>query len=514
MPDSGQWRSALCYVEEFFRFLSPVISFTGSTPRPFARRGAPRALVSIVDHCVLPALWHMPLKASRVDSERRFAAQTPHRPSQSLQSNQIAHQQYPLSSDHPFPAHSHSSSNSMIGPTAPAAPYDPNVYPSYPPAERHQQDYEHFIMTQLSAPSTNPSGLSAAAAAAAGSTMARPPQAVYSDNIIDRMVQRDPYANPYAAPSSTSPQAILGTGGYLVHNQNLYAATGGSSYANATTAYPGAQAPGVMYTWSEPGLLSPDSIHSIESPPVVTQQGPTRSHTAPFYPAVNRSTTSPETEVPFSQIVARNNSTSPQSGWTASGSPTNPNYRHPEHFTTANGNGVMVAQQMQAVRAITTKNLKDELIFRRAPLRCNSMPSRNLKACSHASPMAEFSNRTHAPPPLRLQAHKPSRNQRICLQSMGPVLQTEGFKLTHLSRNISGRKMAAAVSRRDPQQRLTNPSKQLLQPGLPSKDAGKRTGSTASATSQGGGSNKRGRRYSGSDSSEEGAFAATQSARL
>lgn len=92
-------------------------------------------------------------------------------------------------------------------------------------------------------------------------------------------------------------------------------------------------------------------------------------------------------------------------------------------------------------------------------------------------------------------------------------------KLTPRSfRNISGRKLATAVSRWDPQQRLTNPhatpSTQLVQPGS-SVDAGKRTGPNAAATSQRAGSSKRGRNEveSGSSSSEA-PTAQAQSARL
>jgi hypothetical protein len=294
----------------------------------------------------------MSVLASAVESERRFASQPPHRQSQSLQSNHIAHQQHPLPSDHPFAAHSQSPSNSMIGPTAPAAPYDPNVYPSYPPAERHQQDYEHFII-QLSGPLTNPSGLTAPA----GTNIGRPPQAGYSDNIIERMVQRDTYAHPYAATSTTNPQTLFGVGGYAMQNQNLYAATGAPNYANATTAYPGAQTSGGMYTYSDPGLLrSPDSIHSIESPSVMMQQGPARAHTIPFYPAVNLPNGSPDSEVPFSQIVARN-STSPQHSWTAAGSPPDPNYNNTGHFPAPRSTttSAVIAPQVPAVRAIIIK---------------------------------------------------------------------------------------------------------------------------------------------------------------
>lgn len=79
-----------------------------------------------------------------------------------------------------------------------------------------------------------------------------------------------------------------------------------------------------------------------------------------------------------------------------------------------------------------------------------------------------------------------------------------GCKLIEPCRNIPRRKMAAAVSRRDPQQRLTNPqaapSKQLQQPD-PSTDAGKRTGANAPAAAQGGGTSKRVRKDVGSDSS-------------
>jgi len=293
--------------------------------------------------------------AQGVDPERRFAAQTVHRQSQGLHSNHIVQHQHPLPSGLPFPAHSHSPSDSMIGPTAPAAPYDPNVYPSYPPAERHQQDYENFIMTQLSAPMTNPSALSALQGGTAN-TIGRPPQPVYSDNTIERMVQRDSYATPYAAPSTTNPQAFLGSGGYPMQNQNPYAATNGTHYPNSTTAYSGTQAP--MYTYDANLLLSPDSIHSIESPTMMMHQGTTRAHTIPYYPSVNRTNASPEMEVPFSQIVARNNSNSPQNTWATSGSPPNPNYGNTGHFPVVRSTpakSASMAQQMQAVRA-TIKN--------------------------------------------------------------------------------------------------------------------------------------------------------------
>lgn len=252
----------------------------------------------------------------------------------------------------------------MIGPSAPAAPYDPNVYPSYPPPERHQQDYEHFIMTQLSVPNAidNPPGLSAPPP---GNMMGRPPQAIYSDNTIERMVQRDPYAVPYAG--AANPQALLGSGGYAIQNQNIYAATSGLNYVNGTTSYTDNQAPGGMYPYDPNLLLSPDSIHSIESPPMMMQQAPTRARTIPYYPPVNRTNGPPETEVPFSQIVARNASNSPQtqSTWAASSSPTNPNYGTAGHghysvvrsTTTKKGSsgGAVMAQQVQAVRPATQK---------------------------------------------------------------------------------------------------------------------------------------------------------------
>ncbi len=296
---------------------------------------------------------HMSALTSGVDSEQRFAAQALHRQSQTLQSNHTAHQHPPLPSDRPFPAHSQLSSSSMIGPTAPAAPYDPNVYPSYPLPERHQQDYEHFIMTQLSVPTANINNLPGHSAP---NTIGRPPQAVYTDNTIERMVQRDPYAVPYA---TANPQAFLGSsgGGYAMQNQqNIFAAaTNGPNYANGTNSYHDNQAPGGMYAYDPTLLLSPDSIHSIESPPVMMQQGPTRSHTMPsYYSPVNRTNGPSETEVPFSQIVARNNSSSPQTQtqttWLASGSPTNPNYGNTGHFpvgrstTAANQNGAVIAQ--------------------------------------------------------------------------------------------------------------------------------------------------------------------------
>jgi hypothetical protein len=291
--------------------------------------------------------------ASGVDSEQRFAAQALHRQSQTLQSNHTVHHHLPLQSDRPFPARSQLPSHSMIGPSAPAAPYDPNVYPSYPPPERHQQDYEHFIMTQLSVPNAidNPLGPSAPPP---GHNIGRPPQAIYSDNTIERMVQRDPYAIPY---SGTNSQAFLGSGAYPIQDQNIYAATGGLNYTNGTTSYPDTQAPGGMYAYDPNLHLSPESIHSIESPPLMMQQGPPRSHTMPYYSPANRTNGPSETEVPFSQIVARNNSTSPQiqSTWVASSSPANPNYSNPGHFsvarpTTTKQNGVVMA-----VRP-TTKN--------------------------------------------------------------------------------------------------------------------------------------------------------------
>ena len=288
--------------------------------------------------------------SSGVDSEQRFAAQALHRQSQSLQSNHTVHQHLPIPSDRPFPAHSQLPSNPMIGPTAPAAPYDPNVYPSYPPPERHQQDYEHFIMTQLSASTAinNQPGLHAHPPA---NTMGRPPQAIYSDNTIERMVQRDPYAVSYG---SAETQALLGGGGYAIQNQNqnIYAPTSGPSYTNGTNSYPDNQASGGMYPYDPNLLLSPDSFTSIESPPSMMQQqqGPSRSLTMPSY-------YSPE--VPFSQIVARNNSGSPQSHaqaqaqntWVASSSPTNPNYSSASHFPVARStaatkqNGAVTTQQ-------------------------------------------------------------------------------------------------------------------------------------------------------------------------
>jgi len=295
----------------------------------------------------------MSTAASGVDPEQRFAAQALHRQPPSLQSNHTVHPKPPLQSGRPFPAHLQLPSDSMIGPSAPAAPYDPNVYPSYPPPERHQQDYENFIMTQLSVPTAidNPLGPSAPL------TLGRPPQAIYSDNTIERMVQRDPYAIPYAGGN---PQALLGSGAYAMQNQNIYAATGGLNYTNGATSYHDTQAPGGMYTYDPNLHLSPDSIHSIESPPMMMQQGPARSHTMPYYSSVNRTNGPPETEVPFSQIVARNNSNSPQtqSNWIASSSPPNPNYGNTGHFsgarsTTVKQNGAVVAQRMQVVRPIT-----------------------------------------------------------------------------------------------------------------------------------------------------------------
>lgn len=354
-----------------FASLSPVISFTGSTARHPRCPRRPRRLRPVCAVCPTRSTrqhaFHMATQASAVDPGQPFSAQRlegAQRESQGLQSNH--HHRHP---QHPFPAHSHSPSHSMIGPTAPAAPYDPNVYPSYPPAERHQQDYEHFIMTQLSAPITHPSGIPIPAppnAANTANTIGRPPQAVYNDNTIERMVQRDLYANPYAT-TSTSPQAFLGAGaGYAIQTQNPYAASGGANYVNGTTVYPGTQPPGTIYAYGSNLLLSPDSIHSmsIESPPVMMHQGPTRAHTTHFYPSVNRTNTS-EKEVPFSQIVARNTSNSPQNSWATSSSPTNPNnYTNTAQFPvarsaaaapTANNNGAVMPQQIHAVRA-TTKN--------------------------------------------------------------------------------------------------------------------------------------------------------------
>lgn len=335
---------------------------------PSCQREGPTRLVSRLTTVCLPIstnFRHMSALASDLDSKRRFAAQAVHRQSQSLQSNHTAHHQLPLPSDRPFLAHSHSQplSNPMIGPTAPAAPYDPNVYPSYPPPERHQQDYENFIMTQLSAPTanSNPSGLSAPPP---GNTIGRPPQAVYSDNTIERMVQRDPYVIPYPS-ASANPQAFLGGGGYAMQNQNLYTVASGPNYTNGIVSYPDPQAPGGIYTYGS--NLSPDSIHSIESPSMMMQQGPIRSHTMPIYSSVNRVNGPPDAEVPFSQIVARNNSGSPQtqSIWPASGSPTNPNYGNTGHFpvarsnTAKNGAAMAVAHQhMQAVRATTENEIK------------------------------------------------------------------------------------------------------------------------------------------------------------
>ena len=343
----------------FFASCHRCYPFTGSTTRAVCQRGGQLGRLcaySVLLSSILSKYpIHMSSHESGVDPERRFAAQRPNRQTQGLQSNHIPHQQHPSTSDHPFSAHSHSQSNSMIGPTAPAAPYDPNVYPSYPPAERHQQDYEHFIMTQLSAPITDPNGAISAPPPNTANTIGRPPQAVYNDNTIERMVQRDLYGNPYAAAATLSPQALLG-GGYAMQSQDPYAATGGPNYVNGATAY---QAPGGMYPYDPNLLLSPDSIHSIESPPVMMHQGQTRAHTTHFYPPVNRTTTSPEMEVPFSRIVARNTSNSPQHRWAASGSPPNPNYNNTGQFpvarSTATTNGAVMAQQMQAVRA-TTKN--------------------------------------------------------------------------------------------------------------------------------------------------------------
>ena len=309
---------------------------------------------------------------SVVDSEQRFAAQAPHRQSQSLHSNHTVHQHLPLPSDRPFPAHSQLHSNPMIGPTAPAAPYDPNVYPSYPPPERHQQDYEQF-MTQLSASTAinNQPGLSAHPPA---NNMGRPPQAFYSDNTIERMVQRDPYAVSYG---SVSPQALLGSGGggYAMQNQNqnIYAPTSGPMYTNGTNSYPDNQASGGMYPYDSNLLLSPESIQSIGSPPLMMQQqqGPNRSHTVPSY-------YSPE--VPFSQIVARNNSGSPQTQtqaqaqntWPTSSSPPNPNHNNTSYFPVARStaatkqNGAVAAQQIQAVRK---KSDRKKFFF--SPKRCD-----------------------------------------------------------------------------------------------------------------------------------------------
>lgn len=335
---------------------SPVLSFTGSTPRPFARLGTNQACfnISLLYALQFPGFIQMSALTSGIDSEQRFAAQAPHRQSQSLQSNHTVHQHLPLPSDRPFPAHSQLPSNPMIGPTAPAAPYDPNVYPSYPPPERHQQDYEHFIMTQLSASTAinNQPGLSAHPPA---NNMGRPPQAIYSDNTIERMVQRDPYVVSYG---SANPQALLGGGGYAMQNQNqnIYAPTSGPNYTNGTNSYPDNQASGGMYTYDPNLLLSPDSIHSIESPPMMMQQqqGPGRSHTMPSY-------YSPE--VPFSQIVARNNTSSPQTqaqaqnNWVASSSPPNPNYNNTSHFPVARSTAAAKqnGQQIQAVRKIRFK---------------------------------------------------------------------------------------------------------------------------------------------------------------
>lgn len=452
----------------------------------------------------------MSLRTSAVDPEKRFAAQTLERQSQGLQSNPNPLQQHHLTSDHPFPARYHSPSNSMIGPTAPAAPYDPNVYPSYPPAERHQQDYEHFIMTQLSGPITDSSGIPVPPASAANA-IGRPPQAVYNDNTIERMVQRDLYANPYPTTSTTNSQAFLGGsgGGYPIQSQNPYAAASGATYANGTTPYPHTQPQGGMY-YDPNLLLSPDSIPSIESPPMMMHQGQTHGHTTHFYQSVNR-TNSSEKEVPFSQIVARNTSNSPQNS-RASTSPTNPNYALSGQFpgarsAAAANNGAMMGQQIQAVRAtIKSKSINKsgtDLILCRMPLRDNSMASYNLQACSRAS-------LTHTPtdaPPLRPPQRDLPWTRHKHLQSMRIVLKTGGCKLTDWYRNISGRRMAAAVSRRDPQQRLTNPkigtSKQMSPPG-PSADAGKRSSANATAMSQGGGPGKRPKMSMDSDSSSSG----------
>jgi hypothetical protein len=199
-------------------------------------------------------------------------------------------------------------------------------------------------------PLTNPSGLTAPA----GTNIERPPQAGYSDNSIERMVQRDPYAHPYAATSLTNPQTLFSGRGYAMQNQNLYAATGAPNYANATTAYPGAQASSGMDPYSDPGLLR--SIDSIESPSVMTQQGSACAHTMPFYPAVNLPNRSLDNEVPFSQTVARN-SNSPKNSRTAAGSLPNPNYNNAGHFpaprsTTA---GAVMAPQVETVRAVIIK---------------------------------------------------------------------------------------------------------------------------------------------------------------
>ena len=341
--------------------LSPVIISHRVHYSPSCQRGPARTRVCIFCFCLTvwyPVSIHMSLRASAVDPERRFAAQMLERQSQGLQSNSIPHQQHHLTSDHPFPARYHSPSNSMIGPTAPAAPYDPNVYPSYPPAERHQQDYEHFIMTQLSGPITDSSGIPVPPANTANA-IGRPPQAVYNDNTIERMVQRDLYANPYPTTSTTNSQAFLGGsgGGYPIQSQNPYAAASGATYANGTTPYPHTQPQGGMY-YDANLLLSPDSIPSIESPPMMMHQGQNHAHTTHFYQSVNR-TNSSEKEVPFSQIVARNTSNSPQNS-RASTSPTNPNYGLSGQFpvarsTAAAKNGAVMGQQIQAVRA-TIKN--------------------------------------------------------------------------------------------------------------------------------------------------------------
>ena len=197
-------------------------------------------------------------------------------------------------------------------------------------------------MTQLSvAPLTHPHAISPSPATS-NNPFGLPPQPAYSDNTIDRMVQREQYAHPY----NTNPHPLPGSSAYPLPDQNIY-----SSYANVTAAYPGVQPP---FMYSDPALLqSPDSIYSIESPPLMMQQGP---HTMSFYPPVNRASSSPEKEVPFSQILARNSSP-PQSNWAASGSPTNPNYTISAHLpasrsTTANNNGAATAQQIQAVRPI------------------------------------------------------------------------------------------------------------------------------------------------------------------
>ena len=149
------------------------------------------------------------------------------------------------------------------------------------------------------------------------------------------------------------------------------------------------------------------------------------------------------------------------------------------------------------------------------PLRDNNMASYNLRACSHAS-------LTHTPtdaPSLRPPDRNSSWAHHKHLQSMlRTVLQTGGGKLTDWYRNISGRRMAAAVSRRDPQQRLTNPktgtAKQVSLPG-PSANAGQRSSANATATSQGGGPGKRAKRDLESDSSSSGVLSGRQlSARL